>query len=194
MEFQNVKAACKSGGESAKQLSQLHHQAHDDADEGKRSEGDSDDFRPILRTVGSGSVAIHPLVPRPLRFRAAAMIMPHTSAEAVMSGGWNSRFHGFFRSAWRSASSLRSHSMSFRPQVKAPHLGPEGRMITDTPPQRTAAMNLLGIVHFRSRLDLLKLRQRAQAGGFRFTGAAARSGKKGENSCGDGGNNADHGS
>jgi hypothetical protein len=119
MEFQNVKAACKSGGESAKQLPQLHHQAHDDADEGKHTEGDSNDFRPILRAVGSGSVAIHPLVPRPLRFRAAAMIMPHTSAEAVLSGGWNSRFHGFFNELLAQRFILEKSFNEFSPPSKS---------------------------------------------------------------------------
>jgi hypothetical protein len=57
-------------------------------------------------------------------------------------------------------------------------------------------LELLGVIHFRSRsrLDFLELGKRAEAGSFRLAGAAAGGGKKREDGSDEGSEDTDHGS
>lgn len=75
-------------------------------------------------------------------------------------------------------------------QRKAPFRKPEGRVISC----RGRVRELLRIIHFRSRLDLLELGQRTQAGSSDFAGtAAAGNNKQGRGGNDEGGKNTDHG-
>lgn len=59
-------------------------------------------------------------------------------------------------------------------QRKAPSRKPEGRVRNF----RGRIRELLRVIHFRSRLDLLELRQRTQAGSGDFAGTAAAGNSK----------------
>lgn len=77
-----------------------------------------------------------------------------------------------------------THAKEKRPSVVKRKNACETKTI---PENRLGLLRVMHLGSRRSRLDFLKLWQRAQTGRLGFTGAAAGSGQKGENGSDDGG-------
>jgi hypothetical protein len=85
MEFQNVKAACKSGGKKPAISTEFDGQAGDDSRESESSDEDGDDFQPIFRRIFRrmrlGGRALDPFIPSSLPLRAGTMIVTQAPTE-----------------------------------------------------------------------------------------------------------------
>ena len=75
MEFQNVKAACKSGGKKAELSTEFDDQAGDDSPKREQTDNDSDDFMPISRMTRLGRWPLDPFIPGPWLLGAGAVVM-----------------------------------------------------------------------------------------------------------------------
>ena len=80
--LRNVKAAC---GKPSADSAQLDDQPGDDAGKGECAQEDADDLRPVPFGWHLRGVPVHPVIPSPLRFRSAAMVVAHITTEL----GWH---------------------------------------------------------------------------------------------------------
>ena len=93
MEFQNVKAACISGGKKAGSSTELDDQPGDDPHQSKHADGDSDDFQPISGLERFGGRALDPFIPSSLGVGRRAVIMSQIPAELGLLAGGKCAFH-----------------------------------------------------------------------------------------------------
>jgi len=93
MEFQNVKAACKSGGKKPETSTELDDQAGDDSRKSEHADGDPDDFQPISGSPDFGGRAFDPFIPGSLPLGTRAVVMTQVPVELGMFVRGGTVFH-----------------------------------------------------------------------------------------------------
>jgi hypothetical protein len=108
MEFENVKAACKSGGKKPAISAEHDGQAGDDSRESEPTHEDGDDFQPISGRAGLGGRALDPFIPTALLLGTGAMVVTQVPTELgrIISG--MTAFHEELKITWQAAFRLES--------------------------------------------------------------------------------------
>lgn len=183
---------------------QFDDQSGDDSSQGHQADGPTDDFPPVPAAFPLRRAALDPIIPSPSLLARSTVVMPQSTAEAILvrARGWvihggRTEIRGIpceTTAAW-----INPIGKTLKPPVvpwtqKRPSAEAEGRQIVDV--RKNPGKSLLFVDHLvahGSRFDLAELGQRTEAGRLHIAGAAtARNGQKRECGYNEGGKNTNH--